>query len=96
MRIKPHQVRIACPFSKFEFCSDCVDRFGHLIVCDRHVDRSRLNRLMPHQMLNRFDANAALVESSRKRASTAVTARLDPCAFVDRFQPGAERHIAEV
>ena len=45
---------------------------------------------MPHEMLNRFDAHAALVESSRKRASTAVTARLDPSALVDRFQPGAE------
>ena len=58
-------------------CSDCVDRFGHLIVSDRHVDRSRLNRLMPHQMLNRFDPNASLVKSSAEAASTAVTARFD-------------------
>ena len=47
-------------------------------------------------MLNRFDAHAALVESSRKRASTTMTARLDACALVDRFEPGAERHVAEV
>lgn len=51
---------------------------------------------MTHEMLNRFDAHALLVKRSAKAASTTVTARLDTCALVDRFQPGAERHIAEV
>ena len=87
VRMNAQYVCMNAPFSKVGVCSDCVDRFGHLIVSDRHVDRSRLNRLMPHQMLNRFDPNASLVKSSSKRASTAVTARLDPCALVDRFQP---------
>lgn len=51
---------------------------------------------MPHEMLNRFDAHAALMKNSRKRASATVTARLNARAFVDRFEPGAQRHVTEV
>jgi hypothetical protein len=45
--------------SNFEFLrSDYIHCFGHLIVCNGYMDSSRLNRLLPREIVERFDAIA--------------------------------------
>lgn len=51
---------------------------------------------MAHRLLDRHHSDARSVQPRRKRPAPRVTARLDACCLIDRFETQAQTDIAEM